>query len=117
MAENDRKFRPRDKEIRIKVTGEELQYAKDKAAYCNLDMSKFIRRLIKDGVVIKYETMDIKGLLFELSKIGTNINQIAKKVNESGNDYDKQDINNIKEEYEKLSTILISKVLETDRKD
>lgn len=114
MAEKDRNSRPRDKEIRIKVNDEELKYAKEKAAYCNLDMSKFIRRLIKDGVIIKYETMDIKNLLYELNKIGTNINQIAKKINEIGNDYDKQDINNLKEEYEKLSGILISKALEIE---
>ena len=30
MAEKDRQFRAREKEIRVKVTEAELQYAKDK---------------------------------------------------------------------------------------
>lgn len=110
MAEKDRKFRTREKEIRIKVTDDELQYAKDKAAYCGLSMSDFIRKQIKEGVVIKYERFDIKTLANELNKIGVNINQIAKHVNEKGGEYDRQDMENLINEFQEMQALIYSKV-------
>lgn len=111
MAEKDRKFRAREKEIRIKVTEAELQYAKDKASSCGLTMSDYIRKIILDGLVVKLETFDIKELSKELNKIGTNINQIAKHVNEKGGEYDKQDMNNLIEEFKEMQSIVYSKAL------
>ena len=83
MAEKDRNFRLRDKEIRVKLTEEELQFAKDKANYCGLSMSDYIREIIFKGVVIHLDTGDIEKLSYELNKIGTNINQIVRLANET----------------------------------
>ena len=40
--------------------------------------SAFCRKMTVDGYVIKQDFTDIKKLIFEINKIGTNINQIAK---------------------------------------
>ena len=111
MAEKDRNFRAREKEIRVKVTEAELQYAKDKAESCGLTMSEYIRQVIQKGFVVKLETFDIKGLSVEMNRIGTNINQIAKHVNEKGGDYDKQDMQNLIEEFKELQAVVYAKAL------
>lgn len=110
MAEKDRNNRSRNFEIRVKVTENELQFAKDKANYCNMSMSNLIRKFIMDGAVIKYEPFDIKELSNELNKIGVNINQIAKCVNEKGGEYDRQDIDNLIKDYQKLQEIIYAKI-------
>lgn len=110
MTEKDRKFRAREKEIRVKVTDDELQYAKEKAAYCGMTMSDFVRTQITEGFIIKYERFDIKKLANELNKIGVNINQIAKHVNEKGGEYDRQDIDDLINEFQEMQALIYSSV-------
>lgn len=107
MAEKDRY---RKNCLRVKVSDEELLIAKQKADYCDLSMSDFIRKQIIDGVIIKYDRLDIKTLSNELNKIGVNINQIAKCVNEKGGEYDRQDMDNLIEEFQNIQTLIYSKV-------
>lgn len=99
MAE---KNRFRTKCLRVKVCDEELEIAKRKAEYCGLTMSDFIRKQIVEGVIIKYERFDIKVLANELNKIGVNVNQIARHVNERGGEYDRQDMDNLVEEFKSM---------------
>lgn len=110
MTEKDRNIRPRDKEIRVKVSDQELQYAKDKAKYCGLSMSEYIRKQIIDGVVIKYEKFDIKALGNELSNISLNINQIARHVNQKGDKYDREDINKLISEVNEMQKIIYKNI-------
>jgi len=111
MAEKDRQFRAREKEVRVKLTEAELQYTKDKALSCKLTMSEYIRRIIFTGIVIKLDTFDIKQMSVELNRIGTNINQIAKHVNEKGDDYDKKTMAYVIQEFEKMKSALYAKAL------
>lgn len=110
MAEKDRNIRIRNKEIRVKVTEEELQYAKDKANYCNMTMSEYIRTIIFKGCVIKLDTLNVKELTIELTRIGTNINQIAKYVNETKGEFIQNDMNNLIKEFTELQQIIYDKV-------
>lgn len=107
MGEKDR---IRNKCVRVKMTENELQYAKDKANYCNLTMSDYIRKQITDGVIIKYERFDIKVLANELNKIGVNINQIAKHVNQKGGEYDRQDMDNLIKEFQEMQGVIYTRV-------
>lgn len=111
MAEKDR---IRDKKIRVFLTEAELQYARDKAKSCNLTMSEYIRQIIFNGLIVKLETFDIKGMSIELNRIGTNINQIAKHVNEKGGDYDKQDMQNLIQEFNEMVSYCYEKALGMD---
>ena len=51
--------------------------------------------MLIDGYVIRLDHSDVKALTAELQKIGTNINQIARRVNATGTIY-AQDIEGIK---------------------
>lgn len=107
MSEKDRL---RNKKLQTRVTEKELQYAKDKASYCNLTMSDYIRKQITDGVIIKYERFDIKELANELNKIGVNINQIAKHINQNGGEYDRQDMDDLIREFQEMQEIIYTRV-------
>lgn len=104
------KHRRRKTEIRIKVTENELQFARDKADYLCMTMSDMTRKFIRDGVIIKYEPFDIKELSNEINKVGVNINQIARTINEKGGNYDKEDMDDIRREFQNLSEIIFNKV-------
>ena len=45
----------------------------------------YARKMLIDGYVIKKDYSEIKKLTAELGKIGSNINQLAKRANESRN--------------------------------
>lgn len=99
MAEKDR---IRKHQINIRLTETEYENAKQKAEYCGLSMSEFIRKQIMEGLIIKYERFDIKALTNELNKIGVNVNQIAKHINENGGEYDRQDMESLMNEFQKM---------------
>lgn len=107
MPEKDR---IRKHQINIRLSEIEYENAKEKAEYCGLTMSEFIRKQIMEGVIIKYERFDIKSLSNELNKIGVNINQIAKHINERGGEYDRQDIDNLVSEFQKMQAEIYAAV-------
>ena len=49
--------------------------------------SVYARKMLIDGYVIRLDYSDVKAMTAELQKIGTNINQIAKRVNATGTLY------------------------------
>lgn len=75
--------RIRKRVFQVHLSDAEYDLLTEKAEYCNITKSDFIRKQILDGVVIKYETCDIRDMINEINHIGVNINQIAKKVNET----------------------------------
>lgn len=46
--------------------------------------SEYIRRMTLQGTIIHTDLSAIKELSFQISKIGNNVNQIARAVNETG---------------------------------
>ena len=56
----------------------------------------YLRKMAIDGYIIYTDTADIKAFTKELSAIGRNINQIAKRVNAGGGAY-KADMREIQE--------------------
>ncbi len=107
MATNDR---IRDKKLQVWLTEKEYAYAQDKAEYSGLNISSLVRSYLLHGTVIKYETVPIKELCFEINKIGNNINQIAKKVNETST-INKNDMEELKNEYQKLFDLYLEKIM------
>ena len=107
MAEKDRL---RIKQINIRLTDAEYQYLHDKASSCELTMSDYIRKVITDGFVIKYQSFDIKELSRELNKIGVNINQIAHHINANGGEYERQDLDNLISEFSEMESVIFKHV-------
>ena len=91
MANRKRKF-----VLRVPVTPEERALIQQKMTQLGTkNFSAYARKMLIDGYVIKIDYSDIKAMTAELQKIGTNINQIAKRVNATGEIY-AQDIEDIK---------------------
>ena len=59
------------------------------------NFSAYARKMLIDGYVIKVDYSELKTVTAEIQKIGANVNQIAKRVNATGNVYE-QDIAEIK---------------------
>lgn len=51
------------------------------------NLSAFVRKMLIDGYIILLDTPKIKAHTAQLQKIGVNINQIARRVNETGGVY------------------------------
>lgn len=98
--------RLRIKQIRVWLTELELEKAKDKVAYCKITMSEYIRKIINDGVIIKRDYSGVS----EINRIGLNINQISRKVNEVGS-ISKQDFEDLKLQYNELFAVVYDKIL------
>ena len=82
--------------LRVSVTTEERALIEKKMQQMGTRcFSTYARKMLIDGYVIKIDYSDIKAMTAELQKIGTNINQIARRVNATGTIY-AQDIEDIK---------------------
>lgn len=76
------KKRYRDKEAKFFVTEREMETIDQKAAVAELDRSKYLRRMALDGYIIKRDYTQVEQLVYEVNKIGNNINQVARRANE-----------------------------------
>ena len=82
--------------LRVPVTPEERALIQQKMAQLHTkNFSAYARKMLIDGYIVHMDTSDIRAQTAELQKIGTNINQIAKRVNATGEIY-AQDIEDIK---------------------
>jgi len=61
----------------------------------------YLRKMAIDGYIIYTDTADIKAFTKELSAIGRNINQIAKRINAGGGAY-KADMREIQERLDEI---------------
>ena len=68
------------KMLRIRLTSDEYDLLKDKSKTAGKTMSDFVRDYIVKGKV-NSKCKDLPSLILHLSKIGNNINQIAKNLN------------------------------------
>lgn len=99
MAEKDR---IRCKEIRVKVSEDELKIAKDKAMYVGMNVSQFIRKIILDDNIKKIPVEDIISISeiineykYEINRIGNNVNQLVKVVHENNDLYAESQIKEV----------------------
>ena len=99
--------RLRDKLIQFWVTENEMGVIDKKANYCSLTRSEYLRKVSVDGVIIKRE---YEGL-YEINKIGVNINQIAKNANKRGTVIEK-DVEELRVQYEKMFEVVYGRILD-----
>ena len=91
MANRKRKF-----VLRVPVTPEERALIQQKMAQLGTkNFSAYARKMLIDGYIIQIDHSDIKAMTAEIQKIGVNVNQIARRVNATGNAY-QEDIEEIK---------------------
>ena len=78
-------------------TLDEWEDLEEKAAMLSMKTGTFIKRMALDGKVTYYNAKNVAPIMNALRIIGNNINQIAKKANETNSIY-AEDIEKIRKE-------------------
>lgn len=102
--------RKRNVQIIVRVTEEERALIEDKMRQIpTINLSAYSRKMLIDGYIIQLDMQDIKAHTAQLQRIGVNINQIAKRINETGQIYadDMNEVKSIMEEVWRLERRLL----------
>ena len=102
--------RKRNVQMSIRVTEEERALIEEKRQQIpTLNLSAYARKMLIDGYIITLDLQEVKGHTAQLQKIGVNVNQIAKRINETGRIYadDMDEIKRVMEEVWRLERRLL----------
>lgn len=102
--------RKRNVQIIIRVTEEERALIEEKMQQIpTLNLSAYARKMLIDGYIITLDLQEVKGYTAQLQKIGVNVNQIAKRINETGRIYadDMDEMKRVMEEVWRLERRLL----------
>ncbi len=100
MSDNRNRLRP--KQIKFFVNDKEYELIRKKMAQMGTDnMSAYIRKMIIDSYVINLDMPELRELTLKMKSISNSENQIAKRVNSTGNIYE-ADIEEIKKNQEEI---------------
>ena len=71
--------------IKVRLTREEYDCLCGRMAGIGItNREAYIRKMILDGIIVKLDVPEIKDMISQLRYTGNNINQIAKRLNETG---------------------------------
>ena len=74
--------RTRSHQILFRVSDEEYKIIRRKMIMSRMrNREAFIRKMLIEGVIINVDTAPLEDIFYEMHKIGTNVNQIAKVAN------------------------------------
>ena len=94
--------RKRNIVIRFRVTPEEHEMIESKMAqFGTSNMAAYLRKMAIDGYIVKLDLPELRDMVSLLRRSGNNLNQIAKRVNETNRIYT-ADIECLLENQEKL---------------
>ena len=94
--------RKRNIVIRFRVTPEEREMIESKMAqFGTTNMAAYLRKISIDGYVVRLDLPELRGMVSLLRRSSNNLNQIAKRVNETSRIYD-ADIDCLKANQEKI---------------
>ena len=102
--------RKRNVQIIIRVTEEERALIEEKMQQIpTLNLSAYARKMLIVGYIIMLDLQEVNGHTAQLQKIGVNVNQIAKRINETGQIYadDMDEIKRVMEEVWRLERRLL----------
>ena len=103
--------RKRNLQLMFRVTKEEKDIIRQKMYLSKTkNMETYLRKMAIDGYIVNTDTTPLKKQFEEMHKIGVNINQIAKKVNTTGDLYP-EEMKELKEMVNKIWHILRSSPL------
>jgi len=99
--------RKRNVQLIIRVTEEERKFIEEKMKLMpTMNLSAYARKMLIDGYILFLDTPEIKAHSAQLQKIGGNINQIVKRMHQTGSLY-KNDVEEVKQ--------LLAEVWKTER--
>lgn len=105
--------RIRKKQIKLYVTEKEYNSIKIKMKQFGTEkFSVYARKMLIDGYVIKLDNIyEFKKIIYEINKIGVNINQLTKLANENKN-ISKSIVNSIIKKQEELHQLVNERLAE-----
>ena len=81
--------RKRNVQIIVRVTEDERTVIEEKMRQIpTMNLSAYSRKMLIDGYIIVLDLQKVKAHTVQLQKIGGNLNQITKCINETGRIYD-----------------------------
>jgi len=98
MSEN----RTRPIQLKVRVNQQEKEIIQQKMQQLGTaNMGAYLRKMAIDGYILKLDMAEMKEMLSLLRRISSNVNQIAKRANETGRVYD-ADLDEISAQQEQL---------------
>ena len=86
----------------IRLTPEELQMIQEKMKqHGTQNFSAFVRKMAIDGYVVRLELPELKEMVSLLRYSSNNLNQLTKRVHETGRIYD-ADLEDLRQTHERL---------------
>lgn len=95
-----------NEKLKFRVSAEEVERIKVKMEDVGiLNMSAYIRKMALDGICVKLDLQEVRQLIVLLQRCSNNLNQYAKRANETGSVYaaDIEDLQTRLEEIWELS--------------
>ncbi|MCH3972823.1 MAG: plasmid mobilization relaxosome protein MobC [Oscillospiraceae bacterium] len=97
MANRNRKI-----QLKFRVTPQEREMIEQKMAQLGTkNMAAYLRKISIDGYVVKLELPELKEMVFLLRRSSNNLNQLTKRVHETGRVYS-SDLEDIVQNQERL---------------
>ena len=94
--------RKRDIQLKFRVTPQEREMIETKMAqFGTTNMAAYLRKMAIDGYVVKLDLPELRELVSLLRYSSNNLNQLTKRVHESGRIYD-ADLEDIQLNQERL---------------
>lgn len=78
----------KEEELKIRISladKERIRFKMEEAGILN--MSAYVRKMALDGICVRLELEDVRQLIVLLQRCGSNLNQYAKRANETGSIY------------------------------
>lgn len=78
----------KEEELKIRISPEDKERIRFKMEEAGiLNMSAYVRKMALDGICVKLDLEDVRQLIVLLQRCGNNLNQYAKRANETGSIY------------------------------
>lgn len=92
----------RSEMLYVRLTPEEKKQIEEKMTQLGiLNMSAYIRKMTLDGYCIRLDLSVIREMTNQISRIGNNLNQVAKRANETGSIY-QDDIRDLQKKFDEI---------------
>lgn len=96
----------REKQLLIRISDEDKERIQAKMEEAGiLNMSAYVRKMALDGICVRLDLAEVRQLIVLLQRCSNNLNQYAKRANETGSVYaaDIEDLQSRLEEIWELS--------------
>ena len=96
----------KDEELKIRISPEDKERIRAKMEEAGiLNMSAYVRKMALDGICVRLDLQEVRQLIVLLQRCSNNLNQYAKRANETGSVYaaDIEDLQTRLEEIWELS--------------